>query len=121
MNINMAFLQLLKLVLGMLYLTHILGCAWFWLADTNSEDPDTWLTVYDHSSGVDAGVWVQYLYSFYWSLMTLTTIGYGDITPKNDSERMFALLCFLLGALVFGYTLSSIGEMVKVRQSMIYF
>ena len=34
--------------------------------------------------------------------MTLTTVGYGDITPTNDAERLFALLSLLIGAVVFG-------------------
>ena len=29
---------------------------------------------------------VRYLYSLYWSLTTLTTVGYGDVIPHNELE-----------------------------------
>ena len=32
--------------------------------------------------------WDYYVCSFYWSIMTLTGIGYGDITPQNTYERV---------------------------------
>ena len=44
------------------------------------------------------------------SSATLTTVGYGDIVPANNSERTYALFSLLIGALVFGYMLSMIGE-----------
>lgn len=33
----------------------------------------------------------SYLYSFYFSTVTMFTVGYGDISPSNDLERMFAI------------------------------
>ena len=72
----------------------------------------TWLTSYDDGSGVTAETSVQYLYSVYWALTTLTTVGYGDITPANNAERKYTLMTLLIGALVFGYILSSVGEMM---------
>ena len=105
--------QLIKMVLGLLYLMHILGCFWFYLAAHPAEGVDaTWLSTYDDGSGLDAPTEIQYLYSVYWALMTLTTVGYGDITPANDAERSYALLALLVGALVFGYMLSSIGDLI---------
>lgn len=39
-------------------------------------------------------------------------VGYGDITPSNDPERLYSLFSLLTGALVFGFMLSSIGSLV---------
>lgn len=63
-------------------------------------------------SAIDATPDVQYLYAVYWALTTLTTVGYGDITPTNNLERVYSLFALLTGALVFGYMLSSIGSLV---------
>ena len=73
----------------------------------------TWVSMYDGGSGLDAPPHVQYLYSVYWALTTLTTVGYGDITPQNDLERAYSLFALLTGALIFGYMLSSIGSLVS--------
>lgn len=138
-DINLQVLTLIKLLIGVLYLTHILGCLWFSLhvsvyrptsralasrgqsgasveyigEAAGDAEPVTWLSVYDGGSGVAADVWVQYLYSVYWALTTLTTVGYGDITPSNNVERLYAFCCELVGAIVFGFMLSTLGDVLS--------
>ncbi|CAN0554306.1 unnamed protein product, partial [Laminaria digitata] len=33
----------------------------------------------------------QYLASLYWTIATLMSVGYGDISANNNRERLFAL------------------------------
>ena len=63
---------------------------------------------------------VKYLYSLYWSLTTLTTVGYGDVTPKNDAERLFTSVTLLLGGLVFGYMLGNVSSMMNQLERQDY-
>ena len=113
LNINLQILQFAKVVAGILYLMHILGCFWFALADASTHEV-TWLMAYGDPAAVHVeAVWQHYLLSIYWALTTLTTVGYGDIVPQNDSERKYALCTFMTGALVFGFLLSSVADLVK--------
>ncbi len=50
--------------------------AGFYIALTGGYEV-TWISEYDGGSGLDKPVLVQYLYSVYWALTTLTTVGYG--------------------------------------------
>ena len=42
--------------------------------------------------------------------MTMTTVGYGDITPKNNYELLFANITMFFSCGVFGFAISSIGN-----------
>ena len=49
--IDLQVLQIVKMVLGLLYLMHILGCFWFYVAVESGEE-STWLASYDGGSGL---------------------------------------------------------------------
>lgn len=53
----------------------------------------------------------MYVASLYWAFTTMTTVGYGDITPQNDAERVYAIICMIVGATVFGYIIGSIAAL----------
>ena len=40
--------------------------------------------------------------SFYWSLITATTVGYGDIHPVKQGSRVLAILIAFLGLVMSG-------------------
>ena len=48
--------------------------------------------------------------------MTMTTVGYGDITPKNNIERLFANLIILFSSIIFAFILNSIGLILSNLQ-----
>ena len=111
------------MIVSLLFLAHMLGCFWFYTATLVGLDPEivTWVSSYNGGSALDATPDVQYLYALYWALTTLTTVGYGDIIPTNNAERTFCMVSFIVGALVFGYMLSSIASLVNAmdRQAAI--
>ena len=114
-EINLVSLRILGMVSRLMFIVHILGCFWFYVAWTVMEagsHPNTWVQVYNDGSAVDGPVSEQYLFSIYWALTTLTTIGYGDITPQNNTEMVYCLFAELVGAMMFGYMMSTIGSMV---------
>ncbi len=67
---------------------------------------NTWM----RKAGVEDDSWSnRYIYSLYWSVTTMITVGYGDITPINVIEYMFATINMILISTVFAYNLNSIG------------
>jgi len=53
----------------------------------------------------------KYVAALYWVFTTMTTVGYGDIYPMNNLERVFAVCVMIFGATVFGYIVGSVAEM----------
>jgi hypothetical protein len=50
----------------------------------------------------------SYVDSFYFSTITLTTIGFGDLAPTTDASKMFTAFYALIGIGVMLYILSSV-------------
>lgn len=61
-----------------------------------------------YENGDRMGPWSLYVACLYWAVMTLTSIGYGDIVPVNDEERVVCVVIMLLGSCIFAYVVGSI-------------
>ena len=101
--VNLRILKLLEIFVKLGFIAHILGCGWFYMHLIAADDEPTWVSEYDGGSALEGPISKQYLYSLYWSLTTMSTVGYGDITPANDRERAFATASLVVGALTFAF------------------
>ncbi|MEJ2588630.1 MAG: cyclic nucleotide-binding domain-containing protein [Deltaproteobacteria bacterium] len=75
---------------------HWLSCGWLWL----------------HTPLGQGSHWDQYLKALYWCITTLTTVGYGDITPKTNLQMVYTMVVMVLGVGVYGYVIGNLANML---------
>jgi len=54
--------------------------------------------------------------AFYFSVATLTTVGYGDLHPTNDLSRIFTALYVLIGV---GFLLTMVTTLARLANSRV--
>ncbi|XP_062037530.1 potassium voltage-gated channel subfamily H member 5 [Lepus europaeus] len=128
-----AVLVLLVCVFGLV--AHWLACIWYSIGDyevidevTNTIQIDSWLyqlalsigTPYRYNSS--AGIWEGgpskdslYVSSLYFTMTSLTTIGFGNIAPTTDVEKMFSVAMMMVGSLLYA---TIFGNVTTIFQQM---
>ena len=82
-------------------------------ASTDDVDDDTGYTPVGGCTSRDL-----YFASFHWSIMTLTTIGYGDVKAENTIEMQFMIFAMLLGACFFAFCLGTCSTLIESLDSI---
>jgi CRP-like cAMP-binding protein len=55
----------------------------------------------------------QYLTAFYFSLVTLSTVGYGDISPDTPLEKKFVVFSIMVGAFMYAYIIGEFSDLIS--------
>ena len=55
--------------------------------------------------------------SFYFTVTTIMTVGYGDITPDSVSEKIITVMLMLIGVVLFSYATGSISSIISSADS----
>ncbi|CAA7403136.1 unnamed protein product [Spirodela intermedia] len=92
------------------FAVHCAGCFFYLLAARYHDPSRTWIGV-AMGNFQEASLWSRYVTAIYWSMTTLTTVGYGDIHPVNTREMVFDVFYMLFNL---GLTSYLIGNMTNL-------
>ncbi|XP_056135962.1 potassium voltage-gated channel subfamily H member 1b [Lampris incognitus] len=129
-----AVLVLLVCVFGLV--AHWLACIWYSIGDyevideeTNVVRRDSWLYLLGEAVGTPyrfnytgSGHWEGgpskdsvYITSLYFTMTSLTSIGFGNIAPTTDGEKIFAVAMMMIGSLLYA---TIFGNVTTIFQQM---
>ena len=104
-----AFYLLIKLISQVFLICHFGACLWHLSALQNTNGHD-WIS----QLKIGQLRWEErYLKAIYYVVVTMTTTGYGDITPQNHTETLLSIIFMFTGSVLVGYSINSIRDILK--------
>lgn len=105
LRLKYGYIRLAGLILSVMLTAHWFACLFFYFGSIGGFKM-TWVS----QEGIPIDLYGRYIASLYFSVYTITTIGYGDVVPENTLERSFTTIIMFLGAAVFAYVISQVSN-----------
>ncbi len=91
------YLRLTRFVYWVSIVTHWLACGW--------------LALRSNAGGADP--FSDYLRAVYWTVQTLSTVGYGDVLPADTMQVLYAIGVMLFGVGIYGYVIGNVAGILS--------
>ncbi|CAL0301237.1 unnamed protein product [Lupinus luteus] len=105
-----------KLIAVTLFAVHCAGCFNYLIADRYSDPKKTWIGAL-YPNFKEVSLWDRYVTAIYWSIVTLTTTGYGDLHAENTKEMVFNTVYMLFNLGLTSYIIGNMTNLVVHRTS----
>ena len=107
-DFNLNIMIISKFILALTLLAHLVACGFLAASDPNKG----WLEQEMLKGNIDQGK--QYIASIYWTVTTMSTIGYGDVAAMTLDERVFSTVVQLICAVSFMYSVSRMIHIITL-------
>lgn len=110
-----AVIKMIKLFVFLCLYAHWQACVWG-LVSSYMQDSGypNWIAAFhvqhiDTHGGAPPGALDTYVAALYWSVMTLTSIGYGEMTPVNTAERVLCSIYMMASGIMWTWAIGSVA------------
>ena len=113
-SISNAAERMFFFLLIFLTLIHICSCLWIFVAKYDEKSDTDWISIKEYE---DYSNFETYMTSVYFTVTTITTVGYGDISGSTTMERVFCVFLMLLGVISFSFSTGSLSSIMSSYDS----
>ena len=114
MKIGVGFERLSFFIFMFLLLCHIVSCLWILAATFDDDLEGSWLHLKVLASVSRTEL---YLTAFYFTVTTITTVGYGDISAAKPIEQIFCIITMIIGVISFSFASGSLASILQNSDS----
>jgi voltage-gated potassium channel Kch len=95
--IDPGYVRLFSFGLIAFLVSHFVSCFWIYLEGIDTSNAPI----------------NQYVDAIYWTVTTLTTVGYGDITASTIEQKLYTIFVMLLGVAFYAYVIGNIATILS--------
>ncbi|XP_025991228.1 potassium voltage-gated channel subfamily H member 6 isoform X8 [Solenopsis invicta] len=115
---------LLLLMATFALIAHWMACIWY--AIGNAERPTLkskvgWLDIlandthqfYTHNNTGGPSIKSRYITALYFTFSSLTSVGFGNVAPNTDAEKIFTIIVMLIGSLMYASIFGNVSAIIQ--------
>nr|KAF7437970.1 hypothetical protein H0235_000361 [Vespula pensylvanica] len=115
---------LLLLMASFALIAHWMACIWY--AIGNAERPTLkskvgWLDIlandthqfYFHNNTGGPSIKSRYITALYFTFSSLTSVGFGNVAPNTDAEKIFTIIVMLIGSLMYASIFGNVSAIIQ--------
>ncbi|KAL6438589.1 hypothetical protein ACFW04_004559 [Cataglyphis niger] len=115
---------LLLLMATFALIAHWMACIWY--AIGNAERPTLkskvgWLDIlandthqfYFHNNTGGPSIKSRYITALYFTFSSLTSVGFGNVAPNTDAEKIFTIVVMLIGSLMYASIFGNVSAIIQ--------
>lgn len=109
-KINAGIKRIIVCLCLLIFMSHIFACLFFFVAKMDDLSYETWVSRYNLVSETEGN---QYLYAFYFSIVTATTVGFGDIVANTLNEKVLCCFMILFGLAFYTFNIANLALVIS--------
>ncbi|XP_058064416.1 potassium voltage-gated channel subfamily H member 7 [Anopheles bellator] len=106
-------------------IAHWLACIWYAIGNAERSQPkgkigwlealatDTQEYYYPNNTGGGPSVKSRYVTALYFTFTSLTSVGFGNVAPNTDAEKIFTICVMLVGSLMYASIFGNVSAIIQ--------